>query len=480
MSSIKKNLFHNTLLLLSNLLFPLISFSYASRILGPEGLGKVQFILVFAQYFVLLAALGIPIFGVREIAGIREDKRALSLTLSELILINIISSMVLFVVYILLIFSVPRFQSDLQLYLLGGLIVLSGFSTLDWYYNGVEQFRFLSTRSITVKLVALIALFLFVKQKEDLILYFLITIFSILANNVWNVWGIRKLIRFRIGELNLKRHIPALLTLLGTSVSISIYSVIDTLLLGFLAGDVAVGYYTAAVKINKIAIPIVTVLGTVLIPRFTQSIGSGDKERLNRLVHQSFSFTSLIGIPITFGLFLYASEFIVSISGNEFAAAALTMKITAPLALVIAYAHLFGFQLLIPAGLERKYLMATLVGMTLSIVLNLLLIPGLKDKGAAIATMSSEIIVTIIAGWFAYKYIKLRVDWNMAVKAILSSLFFIPVAWMLRINTHDTLLRLLIAIPVSALGYFIIQTLAFKNPLMQEAILFIRRKVSVL
>lgn len=171
MASIKKNFFHNTLFLLSNLLFPLISFSYASRILGPEAYGKVQFVLVFAQYFVLVAAMGIPIFGVREIAKLRHDKNLLTNKVSELLIINIISSVFLMVVYIIIILSFGWFQEDFQLYLLGGLIVLTGFSTLDWFYNGVEQFHFLSIRSIVIKSISLIALFLFVKTKDDFILY---------------------------------------------------------------------------------------------------------------------------------------------------------------------------------------------------------------------------------------------------------------------------------------------------------------------
>lgn len=476
MTSIKKNLFHNTLFLLSNLLFPLISFSYASRVLGPEAYGKVQFVLVFAQYFVLLAALGIPIFGVREIAKIRNNRIEKSKVLSELIIINIISSVAILLLYLIIILTVPKFQIDIKLYLLGGLIVLSAFSNLDWFYNGVEQFRFLSIRSITIKLLSLIALFLFVKTKDDLILYFLVVIFSILANNIWNVFGIRRLISFRLYELNFKRHIPALLTLLGTSISISIYSVIDTLLLGFLAGDIAVGYYSAAVKINKIAIPVVTVLGTVLIPQITQCLENNDREHLDQLLNKSFSFICLIGIPMAFGLFLFAQEFISSISGSGFAAATLTMKITAPLALVVGYAHLFGFQLLIPAGLERKYLVATTVGMTLSILLNFLLIGSMKDKGAAIATISSEILVTVLSGYFAYKYIKMDLDWSMAVKALFSCLFFIPIAWLLRRQFDETIIRLIIAIPFAALVYFLIQTIAFKNPLMKEAIVFVRKK----
>jgi len=474
--SIKRNLFHNSLLLLSNLLFPFISFSYASRVLGPEAFGKIQFILVFAQYFVLLAAIGIPIYGVREIAKIRNDKTQISRTVSELVLLNGFSSLLLFFIYLGTLFVVPRFQEDIQLYLLGGLLVISAFSNLDWYYNGMEQFRFLSMRSISIKALSLVALFILVKTKEDLLTYFGVVIFSILANHLWNLWGIRNIISLRFNELKIKRHLPALLTLLGTSVSISIYSVVDTLLLGFLADDTSVGLYTAALKINKITIPVLIALGTVLIPRITQSLESNDKTQVNNLINKSFAFTCLIGVPISFGLFLFAREFILSISGYEFANAVLTMKISAPLALIIGIAHIFGFQLLIPAGYERKYLWATLVGMGLSIGLNLLLIGSLKDKGAAIATLSSEIVVTAIAGYFAYKLIRFKIEWRLLVKAIVTCFLFIPIAYGVRSISENEIICLLIAIPFSALVYFSIQSRVFKNPLLGEAYVFAKNK----
>lgn len=468
MPSIKKSLFHNTLFLLSNILFPLVSFSYVSRILGPEGYGKIQFILVFAQYFVIVAAFGIPIFGVREIAKVRHNKSQISKLISELLFINILSTLLLLGIYLVIIFSFSWFQDDQSLYLLGGILVLAGFSTLDWVYNGMEQFNFLSIRSITIKTISLIALFLFVKTKNDLILYFLIIIFSIVGTNIWNLIKIRQLISFRFKELNFKRHLPVLATLFSTSISISIYTVIDTLLLGFITDDMAVGYYSAAVKINKIAIPLVIALGTVLIPRITLSISNNNRDLLQSLIDKSFAFICLLGIPISFGLFIFAPEFILAFSGPQFEPAILTTQITAPLALLIGLGHLFGFQLLIPAGLQKKYLIATVAGMLISVVLNLVLIPLIKDKGTAIATVAGEIAVTFISFYYVNKKMKLNINWSLAVKSALTCLIFIPIALLLRTYQTETILRLFMAITSSAILYFLIQFFIFKNQHIKE------------
>lgn len=454
--------------LLSNILFPLVSFSYAARILGPEGYGKIQFVMVFAQYFVLVAALGIPIFGIREIAKARNDQQQLNKLFSELLFISVSTTLLVLGIYLGIIFSFNWFQADLTYYLLGGLLVFAGFSSIDWYYNGVEQFRFLSIRSITIKAIALLALFLFVQTKNDLINYFLIVIFSTVGNNVWNLLKIRKRISFRFDELNFKKHIPVLLTLFGTTISISIYTVVDTLLLGFLADDVSVGFYTAAVKINKMTIPLVLALGTVLIPRIAQSIANNDKNLLQSLTDKSFSFICLIGIPMSFGLFVFAPEFVLVLSGDEYSNAILTMQITAPLVILIGFGHLFGFQLLIPAGLEKKYLYATLAGMTISVVLNLLLISSFKDKGTAIATVAGEILVSFISFYYVNKIMKLNIQWSLALKSMIASSIFLPIAYLLRAYPMDLIIRLLLAITGSSFFYFMIQIYIFREKQLKE------------
>lgn len=468
MPSIKNNFFHNLLFLLSNILFPLVSFSYAARILGPEGYGKIQFVMVFAQYFVLVAALGIPIFGIREIAKARNDQQQLNKLFSELLFISVSTTLLVLGIYLGIIFSFNWFQDDLTYYILGGLLVFAGFSSIDWYYNGVEQFRFLSIRSITIKAIALLALFLFVQTKNDLINYFLIVIFSTVGNNVWNLLKIRKRISFRFDELNFKKHIPVLLTLFGTTISISIYTVVDTLLLGFLADDVSVGFYTAAVKINKMTIPLVLALGTVLIPRIAQSIANNDKNLLQSLTDKSFSFICLIGIPMSFGLFVFAPEFVLVLSGDEYSNAILTMQITAPLVILIGFGHLFGFQLLIPAGLEKKYLYATLAGMTISVVLNLLLISSFKDKGTAIATVAGEILVSFISFYYVNKIMKLNIQWSLALKSMIASSIFLPIAYLLRAYPMDIIIRLLLAITGSSFFYFMIQIYIFREKQLKE------------
>ncbi len=470
MSLVRKNFFYNGLLILSNLLFPIISFAYASRILGPVGIGKVQFVVIFATYFVVVAQLGIPVYGMREVAKIRGDKKQLDNLFSELLFINILSSLMMSAIYGGLIFSIGWFHGSINYYLLGGLLVLSGFSVLDWFYMGMEQFRFLSLRSIVIKTVALAALFLFVRSTVDLMIYFLITIFSILANNLWNLLHLKGQISVRFSHLNLKKHFGALFILFASSLTISVYTLGDTLLLGFLTNDKAVGFYTAAKKLIIVTIPLITSLGTVLIPGLTKSIDINNTTETGVRVNQSFSFICLFGIPISMGLYIFAPEILWVFSGPQFSGAVFTLQLVAPVIFLVGLGHLFGMQLLIPGGFEKQYLLATLLGMGISLLLNLLLIRMFKDKGAAVTLLITEGAVSFMAYFFVIKKMHLRMRWSLAVKAFVASLLFIPVAWLLRSATIPLIFGLFIAILVSAALYFIVQIFLFKETLLKSLI----------
>jgi len=478
MTSVKKNFLYNNLLLLSNLLFPIVSFAYASRILGPAGIGRVQFVVIFATYFVVIAQLGIPVYGMREVAKAQGNKELLNKLFSELLFVNLMSSLLMTAIYGTLIFSVGWFHDSLNYYLLGGLLVLSGFSVLDWFYMGMEQFRFLSLRSIVIKVVALTALFLFVRTSENLMIYFLITIFSILANNLWNLFRLKGQITIRFRQIEPKKHFWPLLILYASSLTISVYTLGDTLLLGFLTNDKAVGLYTAAKKLTIIVIPLITSLGTVLIPRLTKSLDLKNKQETDVRVEQSFSFICLFGIPVSMGLLIFAPEIMRLFSGMQFMGAVFTLQLIAPVIFLVGLGHLFGMQLLIPGGFEKHYLWATLLGMGISLLLNLLLIKTFQDKGAAVTLVITEGIVSFTAYFFVIKKMNLHMHWSLAVKAFVASLLFIPVALLLRNATVPLIFGLFVAILISAALYFIVQIFLFKETLLKSMIASALKRIS--
>ncbi|TSA32153.1 MAG: hypothetical protein D4R64_16640, partial [Porphyromonadaceae bacterium] len=303
-----KKYLSNLTYVLSNILFTIAGFAWATRILGPVLIGKAQFVLTFAQYFILIAALGIPIYGVVEVAKAVGDKNRLSKLFSELVLINLLTTGFMLLCYLVIISVFGRFQEDFTLFLIGGGLVLISFTTIEWFYTGSEQFRFLAIRSIVIKSASLVALIVFVRTVDDLLIYLIINVLTILSTNIWYLFNLRGKITFWFRNLDLKRHIPALLVLFSTTLTISFYTVVDVLLVGFLADDREVGLYSAAIKLNKMVIPIIGSLATVLIPGISRSIVDQDNSSLNKLMDSSFAFICLLGIPVSAGLLIFAPE----------------------------------------------------------------------------------------------------------------------------------------------------------------------------
>lgn len=477
MASVSKNFLYQLLITISNILIPIISFPYAAKILGPTGIGKVNFILTFSQYFVLIGALGIPIYGMQEVAKFRGEEVKLKNVASELFFLHLISALLLLVIYLVVINSFTFFNSDLSFYLCSGLMIFFSFSATDWFYSGMENFRFIAIRSLMVKLLGLVALLGFVRDKGDLLIYLLIFVGSSLANQFWNFIDFRKYLVFNFKDLQFKKHLPLLAVLFSVGLSTTIYAEMDTLLLGFLTDNRFVGYYVAAIKLNKIAIPVIIAFGLVLIPKITQSFYRNDHIMLNSLSNQSFHVICFIGIPASLGLCIYAPEFMLLFSGKEFSPAVLTMQIASPLAFIIGMGNIAGAQLLIPAKKEKYYLWATIFGLGINVLLNFLLISYYQDRGAAVAAVCGEFVVSFVAGYFVWKKLKIKFKWQVAIKALISSFCFFPISYILRRYTGGELYFFLFALLMCMVTYFIIQCYFFRDEMVATTIKKIKIKI---
>ena len=464
----KKNYFYNLLLSITNILFPILSFPYASRILGPEGIGKVQMSSTLAQYFGLIAALGIPIYGMQEIARVRNDKKALSQVFSELFSIYFICSVLVAIVYLLVILYFPYFKENNALFLYAGIIVLLGFTTVDWFYAGLEEFKIIAIRSISIKIIALLLLYSFVKERSDYLYFLFITLFSMMGNNLIGIYYLHKRTSLSIRDLNLKKHIVPLFFIFSTTMAASMYTYLDTVLLGFLSNNKSVGLYTAAVKLTKIAIPFITAASFVLIPRFAIHTQQNNQQAHQELLHKSWHYIVFFSIPISVGLLVNAPEFVMVFSGVQFVEAITAMQMMAFLPFFIGLGYFFAFQILVPLGKNKEMLYAVLVGMVLSLLMNFSLIPYWQEKGAAIANLITEIVVTAVYLYFIQKIFAFKYHWNLIVKSLVCCVFFYPIVLLLRHFQTENLIVLLASIILSALSYFSMQWLIFKDLFLLE------------
>ena len=274
--SLKLNFVMNAALTMSSIIFPIVTFPYVSRILMPSGTGRVTFATSLISYFSIFAQLGIPTYGIRACAQVRDDRAKLSKTVHELLIINLIMSFFVYIFLGVALVTVPRLFEDRILYIIISSTILLNVIGMEWLYKGLEKYSYITIRSIIFKFIALIAMFVFVHKKDDYIIYGAISIFAASASNILNIIHARKYIYFSfIGHYDLRKHLKAVLVFFAMSCATTIYTNLDTVMLGFMKSDIDVGYYNAAVKIKVILVQVVASLGGVLLPRCSYYVEKG-------------------------------------------------------------------------------------------------------------------------------------------------------------------------------------------------------------
>lgn len=467
---IKRNLIYNSLLSVSQILFPLIIFPYTFKILQPDGIGLVNFADSLTQYLISFAAIGIPIYGVIETAKIRGDRQRLSKLFSELFLIQLLLSLVICLIYGVLIFTIPKLGQHKQLYFIGCGVLLSNAFTVEWFFQGIEKFSYITMRTVAIRILFIILIFVLVKKKADFVLYFGLTFVTAFLNGLVNFSYACREVRVNISGLSLKRHFKPLLHIFFTNVAISVYILLDTVILGFMTDDTAVGYYSTAIKICKIPLAFMTALSTVIIPRISASFSSGDNEYIRRLVQKSFAYIILLSIPIGAGLFLLAPELVLLLANQRFLPAIPVIRVMAPLTLVIGLSNLFALQILTPMGRERLTLNAATTGMILSVVCNLLLIPRFSYMGTAWTTLLTEGLVTGVAAWYAMRWFRTKLPYDLVWQSVVTCLLFWPCSHFLEMMVEGPLARVLLVTAVGSGLYFVVQYFIFKNIFMRQMV----------
>lgn len=402
--SVALNFLMNTILKMSAFLFPLITFPYVSRVLEADGYGKVQMALSVLTYFSLLTQLGIPTYGVRACAVVRDDREKLSRTVHELLSINVLMMVISYAVFFALLLTVPKFQQEKPLYLVASLnIILAGVG-MEWMYGGLEQYSYIAIRSMVFKLISVVAMFLLVHAKEDYVIYAGITVGAAAGSNVLNLINARKYISCRfLGNYNIKRHIKPVLVFFAMSCATTIYTNLDSVMLGFLATDTDVGYYAAAVKIKHILVSLITALGTVLLPRVSYYIKQDQMDKFWNVLRKSLRFTLCAAIPFTVFFIIFAKNGIFFLSGDGYVGAIVPMQIIMPTLIFIGLGSVIGLQTLVPLGKEHILLWSYIAGAVVDCISNALLIPKFQAAGAACSSLLAEITVSTIQAIAALK-----------------------------------------------------------------------------
>lgn len=475
--SIQKNFGFNLFNAFLNIAFPIISFPYAARILSPEGIGKTMFIFSFAQYFALIAAFGIPIYGVKMVAAVSNKRQGLRRVTSELFSLSVLVTTVTLVLYYSSILLVPRFQDDLIPFVLAGALVALSIMNVDWYYGGIGKFKWIAMRSLLVKSLSLILLFFIVNTNQDTLGYLIFLIFLFGGNYIISFVFLFRSVKFNFTLLGLKKHLRPLVMIFSMTLATTIYTTLDTVLLGVLSNDIQVGFYTAAVKLSKVAIPIITSLGIVVIPRAMELINRKDTLGQFNLYRKSFSLISFLAVPICVGIFVTSQESILLFSGEAFKAAEVDVQILSLLPLLIGIGHFVAFQILVPFEKYKGMFISTVLGMMVFILLCFSLVPIMGSRGASISNIATELVVSICYLFFVPKAIRQHLPWSMLLKALIATAPFYPITRYVRYVIIQPFPSFSVSIILCALIYLLIQMYLFKNDNVKNILFFLKSKL---
>ena len=406
--SVKVNYILNLINTGTQMLFPLITFPYVCRVIEADGVGQINFFQSIISYISLFTCLGIPMYAIREIARDRSDVVQMNRTAMEILLLHSMLTLVGYAIVAILCLTVPQIQVNIPLFLILSLTIFFTAIGCEWFYQGIEDFKYITIRGLIIKTVSVVLLFIFVKSKTDLLYYGCYTVFGVLGGNIFNFFRLRKYIHREniiFSELHIKRHVKPVLKVFSFSVVTSIYLQLNTVLLGFLKNALAVGYFTAATKVMQMLLTMSACLGSVMMPRASHLIAENKEAEFNRLIQKSYDFTLAIALPMTIGLIFCAPSLITALCGVKFEHSILPSQIIAPIILMVAISNVFGIQVLFPKGKINIVTLCCGIGALADLILNLCLIPFFSYIGTSIAYLGAEVATTVSMYLIGRKYI---------------------------------------------------------------------------
>lgn len=404
-----------------SVVFPLITYPYAFRILHAEGVGKVNYALSIVGYFNLIAALGISTYAVREGAKLRKDKEKLIEFCNHIFSINILTSIMAYVLLFFCVYNIKALVEYKQLIVLLSLSI--GFSTLgvDWINTIYEDFFYVTLRSSAIYMLTLVWLFALVKDQNDVLQYALLTVANSGLICISNWFYCRRYIKVKLTKnIELRKHIRPILIIFANSIATTIYVNADITMIGLFSGDYYVGLYALAVKIYNVIKTMLAAIYSVAIPRISFFAGQNDRDNVKKVFTSVCVALTIILLPAGVGLAVISKEAVIIMSGTEYLDSVLTLQILSFSLIGAVFGGLFTYCLNIPLGREKINVKATTISALVNVGLNIVIIPIFKHNGAAFTTALAEFLVLFYC-WFSCKDLDDYIDVNIFKKNLLQS-----------------------------------------------------------
>ncbi|WP_438059311.1 flippase [Streptococcus ruminicola] len=476
--SLKLNAVLNGFRSILNLIFPLVTFPYVSRVLRADGIGKYNFSNSVVSYFLLIAALGITNYAVREGAKLRDDREKFSIFASQVFTINFISTLVAYILLFMCLFLFKNLRAYKIAILIFSLQVFFTTIGVEWIYTIYEEYVYITVRSIAFKVISMFMLFLFVRKSNDYLNYAAITVFASVGSNILNYLHSKKFCDIRlVSGVDCIKHLKPIFVIFATGIATQIYVNSDITILGILKGDYSVGIYSVSSKIYNIVKMLAQALVIVTVPRLSMLLGKSRMTEFVNLLSRVTNILAMITIPATVGLYMLAPQVITIISGVGYMRGVSSLRLLCPALLFSVFSWILAYCVLLPSKREKYFFTAAVISAIINIVFNFVLIPIISENGAALTTSLAELMMLILITYHSRDILS-KVNLRSFLKDIgtyvFGAIIISLLCFLVECYCEIILVQLVLAVLISVIVYVLVLFL-FKNQLCIEFLDKIRK-----
>ena len=454
-TSLAQNAVLNGIKQACSVLFPLLSFAYCTRILGKDGVGVYSFSQSIVAYFILIAALGIPNYAIREGTLLRDEESRLKQFIDQVFTINCISMVLSFILLVGTVLVVPKLHGYiLAIAVLSAQLLLNTIG-VDWVNTILEDYLYLTIRYILFQVAAFCCLILFVRTESDVIIYVLITMLANVGGNVLNVFYIRRqgLYPRITRNINLHKHLTPILILFANNIAGVIYLNSDITMLGFFMTEADVGVYYASSKVYTLVKTLINAVIMVTIPRFTYYIGKGQISEYKDKMSEIAGVLLLAVVPCMAGIISEAKTILLLIAGKGYEEGIPVVRMLALAIPVAVFACFFSYSVLIPNKKEKQFMIATIAAATANIMMNLIMIPLVGLVGASITTLVAETIVVSMTIWYSKDLALPKFDLKSVVSVLIGGAAVFGVCFGVELLSLGTIVGFIVKVVLSGIAY---------------------------
>jgi O-antigen/teichoic acid export membrane protein len=468
MAEIKKNFGYNLILTMGNYIFPLLTYPYVSRVLGVSNIGAVNYIDGIIDYCILFCALGVGSLGVREIAKVKDNQSKINEVYSSLFAFNLILTIVGCGILTYLSFCSEYFRDYREFLWVGILKLFFYVFSTEWFFQGLSNFKFITTRSLIVRTLFVVSIFIFVRTKEDVVIYYLLFVLMPVINAIINFIYSRKFVKFSISSIHINTYLVAIISYGFYRILTSMYTTFNVVYLGSVTNVEQVGFFSTSTKIYFIIMSVFSAFTTVMVPKVSELLSKQDSKALSEISYKTFDAIFMVSVPMIVGLYIYAPLVINLIAGPGFEGAIIPFKIVMLLLLVIALEQVIIQQFLMAKKDSKCIVILSSIGATIGILLNIVLTEKYGAIGSAISWTCSEIAILIVSLFFFKKHFNLSLPLRRLLISMALSIPYILICYSL--YTEHITWHIFVSLMLCLMWFLISNIYIYKNDILLETI----------